>query len=223
LDYPDEEKAAAIDDEFLFGSDLLVAPILTEGATERDIYLPKGDWYDYWTGRKYSGGGSIHISAALDTLPLFIRGGAFLFQQPVVQHTGEMSGKPLRILVTPATESESTLYEDDGESFKYREGIFLKRQFHQVSNTLSTTIDVSGPEGAYRPAERDLVLEAWTGREPQAVSMAFLSASKNPNSLPHLTTVELAQSHAGWSYEDGKLTVKARDSFVPVQIVIRRQ
>ena len=60
--FPDDERAAAIDDEFLFGSDLLVAPVLWEGADGRDVYLPAGDWFDYWTGQRYTGNSTISRS-----------------------------------------------------------------------------------------------------------------------------------------------------------------
>ena len=116
LEYPDDEKVAGLDDEFLFGDDLLVAPVLYEGANEREVYLPQGEWFDYWTGRRFAGGQTIHLPVTLDSIPMFVRGGGFIFRQPVIQNTGEMPGKPLRILIAPANESESSLYEDDGET-----------------------------------------------------------------------------------------------------------
>ena len=116
LEFPDDDKVAALDDQFMFGADLLAAPVLWEGETLRTLYLPEGDWYDYWTGRRCVGDekGKIKIPVTLDSLPLFVRRGGIIFRQPVVQHTGEMPGKPLRVLLAPATHSEATLYEDDG-------------------------------------------------------------------------------------------------------------
>src|SRR5206468_2307721 len=83
LDYSNDEGTYGTDDEFLFGSDLLVAPVLEEGATERGVYLPAGEWYDYWSGAHYSGGKGITAPVTLASLPLYVRGGAFLFTQPV--------------------------------------------------------------------------------------------------------------------------------------------
>jgi alpha-glucosidase len=222
LEFPDDEKVAAIDDEFLFGADLLVAPVLTEGASEREIYLPKGDWYDYWTGRLYPGGDSIHMPVTLDSLPLFVRAGAFIFRQPIVQNTGEMPGKALRILVAPAPQSESTFYEDDGESLGYRKGDFLERHFRQITENSSTTIEVSEPKGPYRPAARDLILEAWTDREPQSVSGGYGENLEKGTPLPHLNMAALAASHSGWSYADGTVIVKDNDRFAPERFVIQR-
>jgi alpha-glucosidase len=222
LEFPNDEEAAVIDDEFLFGADLLVAPVLLEGASEREIYLPKGDWYDYWTGRRYPHGGAIRMPVTLSSLPLFVRGGAFIFRQPVVQHTGEMPGKSLHILIAPAQQSESALYEDDGESLKYRQDGFLKRRFCQICGKSSTIIEVSEPEGSYRPAPRDLILEAWTDREPQTVSVGCGENPEKLTALPYMDMAALATSQSGWAYGDGTVIVKDNDRFIPERFIIQR-
>ncbi len=220
LEFPDDERAAAIDDEFLFGSGLLVAPVLWEGATERDVYLPAGDWYDYWTGKYYAGNTTIHVSLTLNTIPIFVRGGAFIFRQPVVQNTGEMPGNPLRVLVAPAAESESSFYEDDGESLQYRKGDFAKRRFRQTRDEHSTVIEISAPEGDYRSAKRDLILETWLDKPPTTVTEQSNGAAEG-ETLPQLTAADLTRSSKGWSYADGLVTVKDSDRFAPVKFVIQ--
>ena len=221
LEYPDDERVAAIDDEFLFGSDLLVAPVVWEGATGRDVYLPAGDWYDYWTGKHYVGNATISIPVTLDSIPIFVRGGGFIFRQPVVQNTGEMPGNPLRVLVAPAAESESSLYEDDGESLKYRKGDFLKRRFHQTRNDQSVIIEISAPAGDYRPARRDLILETWLDEKPKEITEQFPGATDG-ETLPQLNTAGLARSPKGWSYANGVLTVKDRDRLEALRLTIQR-
>jgi alpha-glucosidase len=221
LDFPDDEEAAAMDDEFLFGSDLLVAPVLWEGADGRDVYLPAGDWFDYWTGRHYAGNSTISIPVTLDSIPVFVRGGGFIFCQPVVQNTGEMPGNPLRVLVAPAAESEASLYEDDGESLQYRTGDFLKRRFHQVRNEQSVTIEISAPEGSYRPAKRDLLLEIWLDDKPQTVTEQSGGAIEG-ETLPQLSAADLAKAGKGWSYADGLVTIRDNDHFEPVKFTIER-
>ena len=66
LEYPDDAKVTGLDDEFLFGHDLLVVPVLYEGANEREVYLPQGEWFDYWTGRCFAGGQTIHLTATAE-------------------------------------------------------------------------------------------------------------------------------------------------------------
>jgi alpha-glucosidase len=221
MEFPKDERVAVIDDEFMFGSDLLVAPVLWEGFTGREVYLPAGDWFDYWTGKRYKGGANIHVGVTIESVPIFVRAGGFIFRQPVVQNTGEMAGKPLRVLVAPAAESQSTLYEDDGEDLQYRQGNFLKRTFHQTTTDGSTVVEVSAPEGKYRPASRDLVLETWLAREPQSVTVQTGQETGSGEPLPRLDRNNLTNASRGWSFADGVLTVKVVDRFEPTRFTIQ--
>jgi alpha-glucosidase len=222
LEYPDDEKVAGLDDEFLFGADLLVAPVLYQGANERQVYFPKGEWFDYWTGREFAGDRAIHLPVTLDSIPMFVRAGGFIFRQPVIQNTGEMPGKPLRILIAPANDSESSLYEDDGQTLDYHQGAFMKRRFHQIRADEKMIVDVSGPEGTYRPAARDMVLETWTDHEPKNIMRQTGDGAGKRVVLPHLDAETLAHSPQGWSFADGLVTVKDDDSFKPMRFVIER-
>jgi alpha-glucosidase len=217
LEYPSDEAVASMDDEFLFGSDLLVAPILREGEAGRAVYLPKGDWYDYWTGKFFAGGTNIHVPIRMDSFPIFVRGGAFIFRQPIVQNTGKMAGNPLQVLVAPANESEASLYEDDGASLDYRNGNFLKRHFQQARDQNTVTVAISAPEGAYRPAKRDLILQLWAAHAPESVSVGLGQVEK----LPHLDPSALGKASRGWAYAGGMVTVKDNDSFAATQFIIR--
>lgn len=216
LNAPGDERAASIDDEFTFGPDLLVAPVLWEGATSRRVYLPAGDWFDYWTGQHYTGGEAFDVPVTLDSIPMYVRGGGFIFRESVIQNVGEMAGKPLRILIAPAKQSEAVLYEDDGETLQYKKGNFMRRHFHQSSDDHGTTIDISAPEGNYRPAARDLMLEMWNDRAPSIITSADGAV------LPRLDSAVLAHSARGWSFSGGGLTVKEADRFGPMRFVIQR-
>jgi len=208
LDFPADEKVSGINDEFLFGDDLLVAPVLYQGVTDREVYLPKGDWFDYWTGQKFAGGRSFQLPVTMDSIPIFVRGEGFVFRQPVVQFTGEMAGQPLRVLIAPAEESASALYEDSGESFEYRKGDFM-------------IVEVSGPEGSFRPAARDIIVETWMEHEPHSVSVRLGNDAGNGNSLPRLAPSELAGSRRGWTYAKGLVTVKEADHFETMRFSIQ--
>jgi alpha-glucosidase len=214
LEYPEDEAVAAIDDEFLLGADLLIAPVLREGLTERPVYLPKGDWYDYWTGAHFTGGVTTNLPVTLETIPVFVRGGAFVFRQPAVQHVGELPGKPLQVLIAPARESDGTIYEDDGASLDYRKGLFLKRRFHQMRNAGSIAVELSAPEGSYRPAARDLIFEVWTDRQPKSVTLAN-------EAFPRVDARAIATAPRGWTYANGIVTVKSNDCFEAVRLVIQ--
>lgn len=220
VEFPGDERASAIDDEFMFGPDLLAAPVLWEGFTGRDVYLPPGNWFDYWTGKRYEGKALIHVKAEIDFIPIFVRGGGFIFQQPVVQNTGEMFGQPLRVLIAPAKESESTYYEDDGGSLQYRGGDFVKRRFHQTEEAGVKVLEISEPEGEYRPAARDLVLQMWAESAPQTVAEQV--GQRASAELPRMDQGALAGSQRGWSFADGMLTVKVKDSFEAMRFSFKR-
>lgn len=81
LEYQDDAQARAVKDEYLFGPDLLVAPVIDEG-TQRAAYLPAGDWVNYWTGTKVAGGKVVVVDAPLDTIPVWARAGAVIPKIP---------------------------------------------------------------------------------------------------------------------------------------------
>jgi alpha-glucosidase len=129
FEYPDDSRTYTIEDEYLVGRDLLVAPVVRESATKRNVYFPGGDnWVDWWTGRTYAGGKDAEIEAPLDRLPLFVRAGAVIPTQPVVQHTGEMSKAPLTLLVVPGADGTSSFYEDAGDGYGERRATTATRR-----------------------------------------------------------------------------------------------
>jgi alpha-glucosidase len=217
LEYPEDPRTWDLDDQFMWGSNLLIAPVLSETDTVRDLYLPKGDWYDFWTARRYQGGVDLHLPVTLERIPIFVRGGAFVFRGPVIQHTGQMPGQPLDVHVFPAPLSDGTLYEDDGETQTYRQGNFMLRRFHQVrTGNVSATIDIQAAEGRFRPQPRDLVLWLpWEGEPNQVTS--------GGTALTRYSAQELAGQPAGWTVTDtGFVVVKQPDRFDASTISIAR-
>jgi alpha-glucosidase/alpha-D-xyloside xylohydrolase len=121
LHYPTDPKAVARGDEYLWGRDILVAPVVEKGAVSRTLYLPRGTWYDFWTGSAMTGGEEITRPVDLKTMPLYVCAGAIIPMGPVKQHTDEPSG-PLTLTVYPGADGSAGVYEDDGLSFAYQEG-----------------------------------------------------------------------------------------------------
>ena len=124
LHYPDDPKAVACGDEYLWGRSVLVAPVVERDATARQIYLPGGDWYDFWTGDRVEGG-QIRRPVDLETMPLYVRAGSILPLGPVKQYTSEQIDEPLLVTVYPGADASLLLYEDDGISFNYRKGEWM--------------------------------------------------------------------------------------------------
>jgi alpha-glucosidase len=123
FEYPADERTYLNEDQYLVGRDLLVAPVVIEGASKRRVYFPRGDaWVDWWTGRRHEGGTETEVDAPLGRLPLFARAGAAIPVQAVVQHTGEMAGLPLTLVLVGGGEGASSFYEDAGEGYGHLRG-----------------------------------------------------------------------------------------------------
>jgi alpha-glucosidase (family GH31 glycosyl hydrolase) len=147
LNYPDDPRAWQLGHEFLWGDDLLVAPVTREGATAWPVYLPAGGWHDFWTGRRYEGPGGVTVEAPLDRLPLFVRAGAILPLGPVVQHTRERPLDEITLLVYPEGRSRFALYEDDGTSQAYRRGGYALTVFECAAGPGEVAVRVGQPGG----------------------------------------------------------------------------
>jgi alpha-glucosidase (family GH31 glycosyl hydrolase) len=128
LHYPDDPNAVARGDEFLWGRDVLVAPVVEKGATSRRLYLPKGDWWDFWSGDRMEGGREVTRAVDLETIPLYIRAGAILPLGPVKQYVEERIDQPLSVSLYPGSDGSFLLYEDDGKTFDYRKGEWMGTQ-----------------------------------------------------------------------------------------------
>jgi alpha-glucosidase/alpha-D-xyloside xylohydrolase len=125
LHHPDDPAATTRGDQYFWGRDILVAPVVEKGATLRKLYLPSGTWFDFWTEQSTTGGRQVDRRVDLETMPLYVRGGAILPMGPVRQYTGEPSDAPLTLVVYPGADGSSLLYEDDGQSFAYRQGAWM--------------------------------------------------------------------------------------------------
>jgi alpha-glucosidase/alpha-D-xyloside xylohydrolase len=122
LHYSDDEEAAKLGDEYLWGRDFLVAPIVQKGATSRRLYLPEGTWYDWWTGKSAAGKRWVERNVDLATLPLYVRAGAIIPLDPIRQYTAQPVTEPTTFRVYPGANGTFALYDDDGQSLGYRDG-----------------------------------------------------------------------------------------------------
>jgi alpha-glucosidase len=156
LEYPQASGFYGDDRDFLFGSDFFVAPVTTEMVDAEEISLPPGDWYDFWTNTRLSSKEKFSLRPRLDEMPLYVRAGAIVPMQPLVQHTGEKPNGPLELRVylpasTPGNDCRGTLYQDDGHTFAYQKGEILRISYScQLSNG-SVTVTSSTEKNAFEP------------------------------------------------------------------------
>lgn len=156
LHYPDDAVAAARGDEYLWGRDILVAPVTRPGASSRRLYLPRGRWIDFWTNDTVEGGREIERRVDLATMPLYVRAGAILPMGPVKQYTDEPVDAPLTLVVYPGADGNGALYEDDGRTLAYREGEWMRMAmtWRDAGRSLEIRLaDGSKPRGLPRPLE----------------------------------------------------------------------
>ncbi len=139
LHYPDDPAAAARADEYLWGRDLLVAPVLEKGVTRRTVWLPAGEWYDFWTSERLAGGREVVRPVDLQTTPLFVRAGAILPLGPVRQYTSEPVDEPLTLMVHPGQDGQASVYEDDGLTLDYQKdgGMRMLMEWRDADRTLT--------------------------------------------------------------------------------------
>jgi alpha-glucosidase len=156
LNYQDDPNTYNLDDEFMIGEDLLVAPIVRPDVTERLVYLPKGIWYDFWTNKKYPGGTMVRVEAPLETAPMFVRGGAIIPLGPQMNYVGEKPLDPITFAIYPDDNGSASteLYEDDGSSPAYKQGVFRRTAMRLTRGARGYVVSLSAPVGSYSPAAR---------------------------------------------------------------------
>ncbi|MFJ8377245.1 NPCBM/NEW2 domain-containing protein [Streptomyces sp. NPDC094461] len=203
LEYPDDPKAAtdAAKYEFMSGEDFLVAPVYQD-STERDgIYLPKGTWTDYWSGRTYQGPVTLDdYSAPLDTLPLFVKGGASVPMWPGIRSYQDRTAvSPLAWDVYPQGRSSFTLYEDDGVTRQHRDGKYATQRADvtaPVRGAGDVTVRIGASEGKFtgKQSSRPYEFTVHTGSAPSAVELG--------GKLPRLgSAAAFKAAKQGWWYD----------------------
>jgi alpha-glucosidase len=176
VEYPEHEDLAAAAEQFLFGRDILVAPKLYERQGAYEVDLPSttvdsGGWYDYWTGRRLEQD-HLQVDPPLEQLPLYVRPGAIIPQQPVVQNVDEVPAGPLELRVYPGSDCGGSLYLDDGVSFAFRRGASLRLAFSCQARPDETSVRVDGQKGGYRPWWKSVEFRVFGApRQPSAVAV----------------------------------------------------
>jgi alpha-D-xyloside xylohydrolase len=115
MDYPDDPGTFALDDQYLAGESLLVAPVFA-GQSARSVYLPAGDWFDFWTAQRHTGKQRIGIQAPLDQIPLFVKAGTLLPLARPTLHVEDPASRQLIVWAFGSEPSQTVLYEDDGSA-----------------------------------------------------------------------------------------------------------
>jgi alpha-glucosidase len=148
---PDDAEAIGRENEFFFGKDLLVMPVMEAGAEQIQGYFPDGSWLDYYTGEKHQGPQYMQIEAGAAKIPVFVRAGAVIPNHPVMQYTGEKPLEEVTLRVYHGASGQSHLYEDTGEGYDYQSGQSRIRSFTTTAQDHSFTIEQQ-IEGSFKQA-----------------------------------------------------------------------
>ncbi len=153
MDFADDRTALTIDDQYLFGPDLMVNPVTTAGATSRPVYLPgKGAWFDFWTGKRENAGARVDAAAPMDSMPLYVPAGSILPLGPDVEYVDQKPADPLEVRVYPGANGSFNLYEDAGDSYDYEHGAYATIPFQW--NEAAKTLTIGKRAGAYEGMPR---------------------------------------------------------------------
>ncbi len=202
FEYPGDPESSWNETEFMFGDQILVAPVLWEGTTSRSLRLPEGSWYDFWTGKKYQGSTQVAVDAPIDRIPLFVKAGAVVPMRPVIQHVGEKPLNPITFAAFPGDQTASLYYEDDGISFAYEQEEYLQRTITQKGGHGRREVSLGKVEGTFEPGQRYVVVKLVD------VAAKPGSVAKGPSKLSAIAREEVGKK-LGWFYDE-----VSREAFV---------
>jgi alpha-glucosidase (family GH31 glycosyl hydrolase) len=205
LDYPDQDPAYASEQQFMFGRELLAAPVTHPGngaPARREVFLPAGDdWFDYFTGDLYEGGRTIVHECPIERMPVFVKAGSIIPMAPKMGSTDEAPVDPLTLDVYAGRRAaDFNLYEDDGLSLDYRQGAFARTKivFAPASATGDYLLTIGPAQGEFNGQlkQRHYLVQVHGLFQPEAVLV-------NDTALP---AVGLDRSALGWTWDARKRT-----------------
>lgn len=163
MDFPDDPTARVVADQWMFGPALMPCPVYEYKARSRDVYLPAGIWYDFYTEEAMDGDQPFEADAPYGRIPLFVRGGSILPLGPDMQWSDEKPADPVELVIYPGADGDFTLYEDDGVSYAYEKGAYSFITLHWDDASAVLTIgDRSGTFPGMLAERRFLVRLAGT-------------------------------------------------------------
>lgn len=196
LEFPNDPAAVAVTDQFLVGDSLLVAPIYRPETEWRSVYLPEGEWVDYWTGDKHEGKQHIHVHAPLEKLPLFVKAGSVLIEGAIRQHMEQVVDNEVLKATIYLTGKEHAVetewYEDDGVSYEYQAGAWNKLHINVTEQADAVTIQTGYEEREYVPHAKGIQYVLIDMEEPVQVSIEDQAIAKAD---------QVADGQQAWSYD----------------------
>ncbi len=145
--YPEDKNLWNIDDQYLFGESMMIAPVTEYKAREREVYLPEGVWHNFWNGAKIKGGRSITASAPIDEMPIFVKGGSIIPFGAKVQYAEEPNDEPMLLKIYSGGDATYRLYIDDYNSYGYEDGEYS--EIIVAYNEFKKIVVIKAAEGSH--------------------------------------------------------------------------
>jgi alpha-glucosidase (family GH31 glycosyl hydrolase) len=198
LEYPNDPNVYEESSAYMWGDNILVAPVVQSGQTTETFYLPQGRWLDYWTDKIYNGGTTVNVDAPLYEVPLFIKAGSIIPMAQVMNYVDEFPADTLQLAIypDPNANAQFTLYEDDGKTLAYQNGAFAASHLSQSmvvsGGSQSMQISIGAPIGNYngKPYHRVYVCEIHKlTANPAAVLFSNLTSGQS-RALQSLSSID---------------------------------
>ena len=151
---------------------MLVSPVVEKGAVSRRVYLPRGEWFDFWTEDRIAGGREIDRQVDLATMPLHVRAGAILPFGPITQYANESVDEPLSLVIYPGADGAFTLYEDDGRTFDYRAGAWMGTEIRWRDASQRLSLRLAAGSRMLPPLRRPISVRVAGQRDKRSVVFA---------------------------------------------------
>ena len=226
MEYPNDMEASKVDNQFMFGEELLVAPVLKKGERVKRVYLPDGEWIDFNDKKtEYLGGQTVAYKAPLGTIPIFVKKGSIIPMMPIMQYIGEKKDYPLFIHVFPNYEDEKAsfeLYEDEGENQDYLKDIYSKTKFEctTIADGFETKITPSD-KGFVQSNNRNIVLVYHLENKPNTITIDTKNATfTTEEELKNKLESDSKSIEWSWNDKTNECLVKVPDTRKNINIVM---
>ena len=196
-EFPDDVYGSSLTSEWMFGPNLLVSPVVSQGATQQSVYLPAGVWYDFHTGQSYAGAATYPVTVTHADIPLFVKAGSLVPMSLPAQFVDAPEMRSATVLASyPGGNGTTSVYDDDGLTYDYELGQYATTDIDHRRTARRTDIVVHARTGPYPVGSRDWLAElVWVADSPDSVVLDSVRLSSR--SLDSIRTYSIV----GWSHD----------------------
>jgi alpha-glucosidase (family GH31 glycosyl hydrolase) len=181
--------------QYMFGDEMLVAPVYEKGATTQRVFLPEGKWINYWTGEQMKGSAEYTVVAPINQIPLFVKQGSIIPMRNYASSIEKGNNNTLMLHIYPGDNGSFNLLEDDGASNDYLNGIYASTIMELKNTSNNFNLRISPIEGSYKEmnASRKWILNIHCANSPRQIRMNGQNLKFNYDKVTKIAIVETSQ------------------------------